>query len=137
MRRDSLARPLPEKQCLRFSTSAAAHREDIMAAFGRLSGVFGRSGGRLYSAAAHAEHGDAGRTWKILTYVVALPGVAVCMLNAYLKAQHHHETPEFVAYDHLRIRTKRFPWGDGVKSLFHNPHANALPDGYEDQGHDH
>ncbi|CAN9513526.1 unnamed protein product [Ophioblennius macclurei] len=89
---------------------------------------------RLFSATA--EHGDqSARVWKILTFTVALPGVAVCMLNMYLKEQQHsHDQPEFVPYSHLRIRSKRFPWGDGVKSLFHNPHVNALPDGYE--GHD-
>merc|ERR1739838_304719 len=110
-----------------------------MAAFGRLSQALLRSSQtqarrQLSASAAHGEH-DSAKTWKILTFVVALPGVAVCMLNMYLKEQQHsHEQPEFVAYSHLRIRNKRFPWGDGVKSLFHNPHLNALPGGYE--GHD-
>ncbi|KAG7272683.1 hypothetical protein CRUP_008511 [Coryphaenoides rupestris] len=78
------------------------------------------------------------RTWKILSYTVALPGVAVCMANAYMKMQAHHAnhvTPEFVPYPHLRLRSKRFPWGDGNHSLFHNPENNALPAGYESSHH--
>lgn len=47
------------------------------------------------------------KTWKILTFVVAVPGVAVSWLNAHLKGQQHsHEQPEFVPYSHLRVRTK-------------------------------
>ncbi|XP_022905173.1 cytochrome c oxidase subunit 6A1, mitochondrial-like [Onthophagus taurus] len=38
---------------------------------------------------------------------------------------------KFVKYPHMRIRSKRFPWGDGDKSLFHNPRYNALSEGYE------
>ncbi|XP_052860826.1 cytochrome c oxidase subunit 6A, mitochondrial-like [Anopheles cruzii] len=73
------------------------------------------------------------KVWKKLSFFVAMPAVGLCMLNAYLKHQeeHDHPRPEFIKYEHLRIRNKRFPWGEGTKSLFHNPHANALPDGYE------
>ncbi|XP_014677653.1 PREDICTED: cytochrome c oxidase subunit 6A, mitochondrial-like [Priapulus caudatus] len=89
---------------------------------------------RRFSAAATTDHGAGSKTWKILTFVVALPGVAVCMINAYLYEKHHlahpHQ-PEFHEYEHLRLRTKRFPWGDGNHSIFHNPILNALPDGYE------
>ncbi|XP_029916903.1 cytochrome c oxidase subunit 6A1, mitochondrial [Myripristis murdjan] len=108
-----------------------------MAAVGRISQALVKSSltqsRQLSAAAAHGE--QAAKTWKILSFVVALPGVGVCMLNTFLKEQSHgHEQAEFTPYSHLRIRTKRFPWGDGVKSLFHNPHVNALPDGYE--GHE-
>ncbi|KAI5632543.1 cytochrome c oxidase subunit VIa domain-containing protein [Phthorimaea operculella] len=29
-------------------------------------------------------------------------------------------------YEFMRRRTKRFPWGDGDKSFFHNDHVNSL-----------
>ncbi|KAM9745513.1 cytochrome c oxidase subunit 6A2, mitochondrial [Menidia menidia] len=91
---------------------------------------------RALAAASHSSHEGGARTWKILTFVLAVPGVAVCMANVYMKMQaHSHQQPEFVPYPHLRIRTKKFPWGDGNHSLFHNAHANALPDGFEGSDH--
>ncbi|KAF7486545.1 cytochrome c oxidase subunit 6A1, mitochondrial [Marmota monax] len=102
----------------------------------RLSRLLGRSlpqVGRPMSSGAHGEEGSA-RMWRALTYFVALPGVGVSMLNVFLKSHHgEHERPEFIAYPHLRIRTKPFPWGDGNHTLFHNPHVNPLPTGYEDE----
>ncbi|XP_058508694.1 cytochrome c oxidase subunit 6A, mitochondrial [Solea solea] len=91
---------------------------------------------RVLAAASHASHEGKAKTWKILSFTVAIPGVAVCCLNAYMKGKaHSHEQPEFVPYSHLRIRTKKFPWGDGNHTLFHNPHTNPLPDGYETGRH--
>ncbi|XP_028621293.1 cytochrome c oxidase subunit 6A1, mitochondrial [Grammomys surdaster] len=102
----------------------------------RVSRLLGRAlprVGRPMSSGAHGEEGSA-RMWKALTYFVALPGVGVSMLNVFLKSRHEeHERPPFVAYPHLRIRTKPFPWGDGNHTLFHNPHVNPLPTGYEDE----
>lgn len=68
---------------------------------------------------------SAARMWKALTYFVALPGVAVSMLNVYLKSRQHdeHERPEFVPYPHLRIRSKVRP---PAASLLVKTHAFSL-----------
>ncbi|XP_049825267.1 cytochrome c oxidase subunit 6A1, mitochondrial-like [Aethina tumida] len=66
------------------------------------------------------------KIWKKLTFLVGFPSITLYGANIWLthKTNDHEQAP-FIKYDHLRIRTKRFPWGDGNKSLFHNPHTNA------------
>jgi cytochrome c oxidase subunit 6a len=77
-------------------------------------------------------------TWRRISMFVALPGMCLTAYNSITKELSHlkhieeHGRPEFIAYSHLRQRTKPFPWGDGNHTLIHNPHANALPEGYED-----
>lgn len=73
------------------------------------------------------------KLWRNLTFFVAFPAIGLGMVNAYLGHMEHAEEPrpEYIPYEHLNIRRKKFPWGDGNHSLFHNPIKNALPDGYE------
>ncbi|KAK0174662.1 hypothetical protein PV327_010409 [Microctonus hyperodae] len=75
------------------------------------------------------------KLWKNLTFFVALPAVALGMINSYLLTQEekkHHKRPEYIPYDYLGIRTKPFPWGDGNHTFFHNPARNPIPGvGYE------
>ncbi|XP_018566360.1 cytochrome c oxidase subunit 6A2, mitochondrial [Anoplophora glabripennis] len=83
-------------------------------------------------SAVSGQHEGGFKIWKNLTIFVAFPSILLCGVNCYLAHQSgHHGQPEFVKYDYLRVRTKRFPWGEGNRSLFHNSHVNALPDGYE------
>jgi len=94
---------------------------------------------RKFSAAAGAAPHDGGmKLWKNLSLYMSIPCVVVMSVYNFMNmASHEIERPEFVPYEHLRIRNKRFPWGDGQRSFFHNPHVNPLPSGYEDDGHGH
>ncbi|KAF7996018.1 hypothetical protein HCN44_009056 [Aphidius gifuensis] len=88
----------------------------------------------LFTAEGHGSSEKAVKLWQNMLFFVALPATGLALVNAYLKTKEEERTikrPEFKPYDHMRIRTKRFPWGDGNHTLFHNPHRNALPDGYE------
>ncbi|XP_055618009.1 cytochrome c oxidase subunit 6A2, mitochondrial-like [Toxorhynchites rutilus septentrionalis] len=97
-----------------------------------ISQTTARNSAAASSSADTAQKGGGGRKlFMMLSLFVAFPAVGLCMVNAYLQPD-DHERPEFVPYEHMRIRTKRFPWGEGTKSLFHNPRTNALPTGYED-----
>jgi len=79
-------------------------------------------------------HGGGYETWKKGFFFAAIPIIILGHVNAFGMADESaHAAPEFVPYDHLRIRSKRFPWGDGNHSLIHNKHTNALPDGYEEE----
>ncbi|XP_054258164.1 cytochrome c oxidase subunit 6A, mitochondrial-like [Macrosteles quadrilineatus] len=80
--------------------------------------------------------GHSYKTYKAIALFVCLPAILVTTVvqykSAVAKKTECEEQLEFIPYDHLRIRTKKFPWGDGNHSFFHNAHVNPLPDGYEE-----
>ncbi|KAL5016906.1 hypothetical protein ScPMuIL_006495 [Solemya velum] len=81
-------------------------------------------------SATAGDHGGM-KLWRNLSFLIAIPGIAVCWINAFVVNEQEEIGPEFVPYEHLRRRTSTFPWGDGNHTLFHNPHINPLPTGYE------
>lgn len=47
--------------------------------------------------------------WKKVTYFIALPGcllASIYCINGHLEHNKHEKRPEFVPYEHLRIRTR-------------------------------
>merc|ERR1712189_85939 len=79
-------------------------------------------------AGAGSGHGSM-RMWKNISLFVALPAIGLTMVNAYLGEMEHmsHPRPPFVAYEHLRIRTKAFPWGDATKPFSTTPESTPYP----------
>eukprot|EP00069_Balaena_mysticetus_P014412 bmy_22291T0 len=55
------------------------------------------------------------------------------MLTVFLKSHHgDHGRPKFVAYTQVRIRSKPFPGGNGIHTVFHYSHVNPLLTHYEE-----
>ena len=80
------------------------------------------------------EHKVNPELWKKISLFVAMPVLVLAAINTYLMEVEHmnHPRPEFKPYSYLYRRNKPYPWDGGSnKSFFHNPVANALPDGYE------
>ncbi|XP_034482569.1 glutamic acid-rich protein [Drosophila innubila] len=71
--------------------------------------------------------------WKKITFMGVLPIVAILTVLVFT-SHHEGERPEFKPWPHLYRRTKSFYFGDGNRTMFHNPHWNPLPpEGYEDE----
>ena len=81
----------------------------------------------------HKVHETNSELWRKVSLYVAFPCIILAAINTYLieMEEHHKPRPPFKPYEYMYRRTKRYPWGDGVRSFFHNPQTNALPDGYE------
>jgi len=76
-------------------------------------------------------------TWKRISLFVALPVVSYLTWKNVIAVESHHEEREYFPWPHLRIRNKPFPWGDGDRTLFHNPLTNPVPgSGEEVEGED-
>lgn len=85
-------------------------------------------------AVSNVEKADKGEILSKVFLYFCLPMIGLLSIyNFYVFQREKDVRPEFVPYEHLRIRKKKLPWGDGEKSFFHHPKRNALPDGYEDE----
>ena len=63
--------------------------------------------------------------------MAGIPAIILVNINVSFFEEQHPKREEFRPFEYMRRRIKRFPWGDGNHSLFHNPYYNALPEGYE------
>ncbi|EGD83358.1 hypothetical protein PTSG_03966 [Salpingoeca rosetta] len=94
------------------------------------------AGGRRFASTHVAESAGKHDESSFLTYkfgsLLALPLLSYMFYKQVIAAE-HIEPPPFVDYDHLRIQKKKFPWGDGRKSLFYNPHTQGTPEEHHEE----
>uniref|UniRef100_H2ZJ84 Cytochrome c oxidase polypeptide VIa n=1 Tax=Ciona savignyi TaxID=51511 RepID=H2ZJ84_CIOSA len=65
---------------------------------------------------------------RVLSLTVVPFSIIAVGINAYMIEQEHskHAPPPYKDYAHISICTKRFPWGDGKHTLFHNPKSQGI-----------
>ncbi|KAJ1501702.1 Cytochrome c oxidase subunit 6A1, mitochondrial [Coelomomyces lativittatus] len=76
---------------------------------------------------------EAAQLWTKISWYLGFPTLLLSGLYSYqLFSEHLHHLkehpPKFIPYSHLRIRNKKFCFGDGDHTLFHNPLANPDPE---------
>ena len=89
----------------------------------------------MSTASTEHKHQPNPEFWKKVFLYVSCPAILLGIINTAITEKEHYDhyhRPEFIPYEHLRIRRRPFPWGDGNHSLFHNPRTNPLPEGWED-----
>lgn len=66
-------------------------------------------------------------TWKKYKYISFLM-LGLIAIQTYIVSGHHPpKKGECRDYEYMRLRFKKYPWRDGVKTLFHNDETNHLP----------
>ncbi|KAK6457697.1 cytochrome c oxidase subunit VIa [Scheffersomyces xylosifermentans] len=105
------------------------------AAFGpsKVNKAAGDAFKKTYEEKVH-HSADITKLWKKITYIVALPAIlltAVPVINTELKHAEHREHLKHlsdeewpVQYEYQNIRTHKYFWGDGDKTLFWNSDVN-------------
>ncbi|CAG9783070.1 unnamed protein product [Diatraea saccharalis] len=71
-------------------------------------------------------HGtDTWKKYRSLALFVCIPLIIAQAMNVFS----HSPPPKGSCrdYEYMRVRTKRFPWGKGNETFFHNEHVNHLP----------
>jgi hypothetical protein len=64
-------------------------------------------------------------TYKVQPCSIMLNNRTLTTMTQAFFMQEHPHPPAFKEWSHLRKRSKKFPWGDGNHSLFHNPEFNV------------
>ncbi|KAH8242281.1 hypothetical protein KR038_010845, partial [Drosophila bunnanda] len=90
-------------------------------------------GGAPDCQAKQSPEGHLARRYQKYSLCVALPLIAILTLIVFGNRL-EEDRLEFKNYGYMYKREKRFSFGDGNRSAFHNSYYNALPpDGYEDE----
>ncbi|KAJ2940569.1 hypothetical protein O0L34_g6509 [Tuta absoluta] len=77
-------------------------------------------------------HGDH-KPFKHLFFFICLPLIFIQIVRSLFGEHSCHDGEPCRKFEYMRRRTKRFPWGSGQESFFHNPCVNPLPKDCTDQ----